>query len=62
VIASAVLFAAIHWEPAHIAAALPMGLFLGCLRWRCNSLLPPAIAHAINNSTFVLMAKYLDVF
>jgi membrane protease YdiL (CAAX protease family) len=48
-------------EPAHIAVALPAGLFLGGLRWRSNSIVPSLVAHMINNAAFVLTAKYFDV-
>ena len=49
-----------HWEPAQSAVALPVGLLLGWLRWRSNSLVPSLIAHAVNNSVFVVVAAYLD--
>jgi membrane protease YdiL (CAAX protease family) len=61
VVGSALAFAVSHWEPAHMAVALPAGLFLGLLRWRSRSLLPPLIAHAANNCSFVLIEKYFDV-
>jgi uncharacterized protein len=60
IVASTIAFGATHLEPEHIAAALPCGLFFGLLRWRSNSIVPPLVAHMINNAAFVLAAKYFD--
>jgi membrane protease YdiL (CAAX protease family) len=61
VIGSATLFALGHQEPAYIAFSLPLGLFLGWLRARSRSLFPSLIAHATENSAFVLFARYFGV-
>ena len=60
-VTSALAFAVIHWEPAQSAVALPVGVLLGWLRWRSNSLVPSLIAHAVNNSAFVVVAAYFDI-
>jgi membrane protease YdiL (CAAX protease family) len=61
IVASTLVFGAMHLELAHIAVALPCGLFFGLLRWRSNSIVPPLAAHMINNAAFVLTAKYFDL-
>ena len=53
---SALLFAAFHGDPLHAIAVLPMGLFLGWLRWRTGSIWPSMIAHALNNAIWVALA------
>ena len=60
-VTSALAFAVIHWEPAQSSVALPIGVLLGWLRWRSNSLVPSLIAHAVNNSAFVVVAAYFDI-
>jgi membrane protease YdiL (CAAX protease family) len=56
---SSLLFAGAHWEPAHIALVLPIGILLGWVRWRSASLWPCVLAHIINNSLVVWWA-FLD--
>jgi membrane protease YdiL (CAAX protease family) len=53
---SALLFAAFHGDPLHAIAVLPMGLFLGWLRWRTGSIWPSMIAHGLNNAIWVGLA------
>lgn len=53
---SALLFAAFHGDPLHAIAVLPMGLFLGWLRWRTGSLWPSMVAHGLNNAVWVGLA------
>jgi membrane protease YdiL (CAAX protease family) len=56
---SSLLFAGAHWEPAHIALVLPIGILLGWVRWRSASLWPCVVAHIINN-TLVVWWAFLD--
>ncbi len=56
---SSLLFAGAHWEPAHIALVLPIGILLGWVRWRSASLWPCVVAHTINNTLIVWWA-FLD--
>lgn len=56
---SSLLFAAAHWEPAHVILVLPLGLLFGWLRRRTDSLLPSLIAHILNNGFALLAAVYL---
>lgn len=54
VIVSAVLFAAAHVEPAHVAVVLPMGLLFGWARMRSKSTWPTIAAHVANNTAATL--------
>lgn len=56
VIFSGVLFAAYHTDPHHVAAVLPLGLYLAWLRDRTGTVLVPIFAHVINNATAVIAA------
>jgi hypothetical protein len=49
VIASALLFAAMHLDPVRFPAVLVLGLAFGWLTWRTGSLWPAVAAHAANN-------------
>jgi membrane protease YdiL (CAAX protease family) len=50
------LFIYAHIDVVHIVGVLPIGLFLGWLRWRSNSTIPTIICHAVNNSiAFILI-------
>lgn len=53
---SSLLFAGFHGDPLHAIAVLPMGLFLGWLRWRTGSIWPSMIAHGLNNAIWVGLA------
>ena len=59
-LASSLLFAAAHYEPAHIILVLPLGLLFGWLRWRTHSLVPSLVAHMVNNSFAVLSLVYIN--
>jgi hypothetical protein len=56
VILSGVLFAAYHTDPHHVAAVLPLGLYLAWLRDRTGTVLVPIFAHVMNNATAVIAA------
>jgi membrane protease YdiL (CAAX protease family) len=49
ILASSVLFAAMHLDPVRFPAVLFLGAFLGWLAWRSGSLWPAVAAHAVNN-------------
>ena len=59
-IISSICFAAAHLEPAHVLLVLPLGLWLGWLRRRTDSLWPSLVAHMVNNSLAVAAAALLD--
>jgi membrane protease YdiL (CAAX protease family) len=57
---SGVLFAVYHADPHHIAAVVPLGLYLAWLGDRTNSLFVPISAHVTNNAIAVVASKLLD--
>jgi membrane protease YdiL (CAAX protease family) len=59
-VASSLVFAAAHVEPAHAILVLPLGLLFGWLRWRTGSLWPSLVAHMANNGLAVAAAAYLQ--
>ncbi len=58
-VVSSLVFAAAHWEPAHIVLVLPLGFLFGWLRRRTDSLLPSLFSHIMNNGFALLAAVYL---
>ena len=48
-IITSILFALAHVEPYHIIGVLPVGVYIGWLRLRSNSIFPPILAHMTNN-------------
>ena len=56
---SAVLFAAYHMDPHHVAAVLPLGFYLAWLGQRTGSLYVPIVAHIVNNTAAVVGSRYL---
>jgi membrane protease YdiL (CAAX protease family) len=53
---TAVLFAAVHFVPAAIPVLAVYGLLLGLIRSRTDSVVPGAIAHALNNAVAIAAA------
>ena len=51
-----VAFAAIHFNPIHIAGVLWTGFFFTALRWGSGSIWPGMLAHFVNNALAVGMA------
>ncbi|MEQ1500738.1 MAG: CPBP family intramembrane glutamic endopeptidase [Myxococcota bacterium] len=49
------LFALFHLDPVHAVALLPTAAFLGWLRLRSGSLIPPMLAHFANNAFGVVV-------
>jgi len=52
--ATSIVFAFAHVDPVHIVGVFPIGLYIGYLRLRSNSIFPPILAHALNNSLVCL--------
>lgn len=50
IVASAVIFALLHLDPAHMVFALPFGLVFGWLTIRTGSVLPGILCHVFVNS------------
>lgn len=49
------LFALYHADPLHILGVIPIGMYLGALRWRTGDVWCCIAAHAANNGLAVLM-------
>jgi membrane protease YdiL (CAAX protease family) len=60
VVASAALFAAIHFDPYRFLFTLTIGIVLGALRLRTGSLWPPIVAHVTLNTLTFLVAPLVD--
>ena len=52
---SALLFGAFHIDPAHIAGAIPLGLYLGAVRVVTGSTLAAILCHIANNGLAVAL-------
>jgi membrane protease YdiL (CAAX protease family) len=55
---SAVIFAAAHLDPIHVLGVLPLGIWLGIVAWRADSVWPAMLCHAVNNAAAVLGVMY----
>lgn len=53
---TAAVFGAVHFVPAAIPVLVVYGLLLGVIRWRTNSIVPGAVAHALNNGVAIAIA------
>lgn len=60
IVASAALFALIHWDLYRAAFTFALGLALGVLRIRTGSLLAPMLAHALVNTITFVAAPLTD--
>lgn len=50
VISTAVVFSMIHFNPYWVVPIAILGVFLGVLAWKSNSIYPSAVVHAVNNA------------
>ena len=58
---SALIFAAVHGNPAQMPHAFVIGLLLGWLYWRTDSIVPGVVYHWVNNTVaYVLYNFYPD--
>jgi membrane protease YdiL (CAAX protease family) len=55
---AAVCFGVMHWDPVQGPAAALLGLYLGWMAQRAGSIVPPMIAHAVNNAVAVFGARW----
>ena len=60
IIWSAVIFGVAHLNPWQFLAAFPMGLVIGWIYWKTNSLIPGIFIHFINNASSFLMLLMTD--
>lgn len=58
IVVASSFFGAAHWEWIHITAAFFLGLALGAMVWRFDSLWPALGAHALNNAIAVFQGSF----
>lgn len=58
VLIASVVFAAFHFDPVHVLAVFPIGLWMGFVTFRSGSLIPAMIAHFVNNVLSVLQIVF----
>jgi membrane protease YdiL (CAAX protease family) len=57
---SSLLFAIAHLDPLHVLAVIPLGVWLGVIAWRCDSIWPSALGHMVNNAVSIVMTHYSE--
>ena len=61
IVISAVMFAAVHMNPAQMPHALLIGILLGWMYYRTDSIVPGVVYHWVNNTiAYVMYALYPD--
>ena len=55
VVTASAVFAVFHFDPVHVVAVFPLGLFLGWITWRSGSLYPAMLGHFVNNFISVML-------
>ena len=55
IVISAILFAVIHMNPAQMPHAFLIGLLLGWMYWRTDSIVPGVVYHWVNNTVAYVM-------
>jgi membrane protease YdiL (CAAX protease family) len=53
------LFAAYHLDPIHVLTVLPIGAFIGWVRWTSGSIGPAILVHFLNNSLAAALSMLL---
>ena len=56
---AALAFGVIHGEPVHGVLAFALGLYLGLLTERAESVVPAVLCHAANNSVSVVLSAWV---
>lgn len=60
ILLTAVIFGLAHVDPTHALHVIPLGIWLGVLSWRTESLWPAILGHAANNSLALVMLRMID--
>jgi membrane protease YdiL (CAAX protease family) len=59
---SSVFFVAAHFDPVHMLAVTPLGIWFGVVAWRCGSIWPSMLCHAAQNTTALVLMRTGDPF
>lgn len=62
ILVTSIFFALVHFNPYWIVQIYLLGLVLGYLAWRTNSIIPGIILHGLNNGFAVALNNVEDVF
>ncbi len=57
ILVSSVLFALAHFDPMHVLLVIPLGIWFGVISRHTDSLIPPMLAHMVNNVLAVIMTR-----
>jgi membrane protease YdiL (CAAX protease family) len=57
IVLSSLLFAGYHMSPIQLVPTFTLGLALGALAWRADSIAPAMLAHFLNNTLAVLVSR-----
>lgn len=57
---SALMFSAAHMDPMHAFGVLPLGIWLGVIAWRAESIWPAILCHVVNNVVAIGSATLQD--
>jgi membrane protease YdiL (CAAX protease family) len=54
------MFGAAHLDPMHSIAVVPLGVWLGLIAHRCDSLWPAILGHVVNNGLALAMMRFFQ--
>lgn len=60
ILLSAVMFGIAHIDPFHALTVIPLGVWLGVIAWKADSLGPAILGHMTNNGLALLLARSVD--
>jgi membrane protease YdiL (CAAX protease family) len=60
ILLSAVMFGIAHIDPFHALTVIPLGIWLGIVSWKADSLGPAILGHMTNNGLALLLARGVD--
>jgi membrane protease YdiL (CAAX protease family) len=58
IVLSGLMFGAAHLDPMHSVAVVPLGIWLGLISYRCDSLWPAIFGHVANNAFALIMMRF----
>jgi membrane protease YdiL (CAAX protease family) len=56
-----VLFAAAHMDPMYAVGVLPLGIWLGIVAWRADSIWPAIVGHVGNNGFAIVISQLVEL-